>query len=290
MTLVITGASGQLGRRTAELVLEHPDHDELVLVTRRPDSLSDLAARGATVRVGDLESPATLAAAFGGGDRLLLISTDLVGRRLAGHLAAIEAAHAAGIGHVSYTSIADPVPGNPAAVVPDHRATEEALVASGPAWTFLRNALYAEFRLPEARAAIASGELAHNFGTGRHAFVARGDCAAVAAAVLAGGREHDGVAYDITGPELLGGDELAATYSAVGGRPVRAIAVDDETFIGGMVEAGVPRAGAEIAASFGTALRAGYLGEMTTAVERLSARPAVTVEAVLRDSGVGVAE
>jgi NAD(P)H dehydrogenase (quinone) len=290
MTLVITGASGQLGRRTAELVLDDPDHDELVLMTRRPDSLADLAARGATVRAGDFAAPETLPAAFAGGDRLLLISTDVLGTRLAGHLAAIEAARAAGIGHIAYTSIVDPVAGNPAAVVPDHRATEEALAASGLAWTFLRNALYAEFRLPEAQAASARGELRHNFGTARHAFVARGDCAAAAATVLAGGRAHDGVAYDITGPELLGGDELAATYAAVGGRTVRAVPVDDQAFVDEMVAAGVPRAGAEVAASFGTALREGYMGELTAVVRELTGRTAVPLEAVLRDHGVGAAE
>jgi NAD(P)H dehydrogenase (quinone) len=287
MTLVITGAGGQLGRRTAELVLNHPDHDELVLVTRRPDALADLAARGASVRAGDFEAPETLADAFAGGDRLLLISTDAIGRRVAGHLAAIEAARAAGIGQVSYTSIPDPVEGNVAAVVPDHRATEEALAASGMAWTFLRNALYGEFRVSEAQAALARGELTHNFGTGRHAFVSRADCAAAAAAVLAGGPEHDGVAYDITGPELLGGDELAATYAAVGGRPVHAIAVDDETLIDGLVAAGVPRAGAEVAASFGTAVREGYMNELTTVVDRLAGRPPATLESVLRAAGAG---
>jgi NAD(P)H dehydrogenase (quinone) len=282
MTLVITGASGQLGRRTAELVLDHPDHDGLVLVTRRPDGLADLAARGATVRVGDFSAPETLGAAFAGGDRLLLISTDVLGDRLRGHLAAVEAARAAGIQHLAYTSVLDPVADNPAAVVPDHLATEQAITASGLAWTFLRNALYAEFRQSEAEAAIAAGELTHNFATGRHAFVSREDCAATAAAVLAGGPEHDGVAYDVTGPELLGGDELAATYSALGGRAVRAVAVDDEALISGLVAAGVPRAGAEVAASLGAALRAGYMAQLSTVVDRLTGRPAASLESVLR--------
>lgn len=287
MSLVITGAGGQLGRLTTERVLGTPGHDQLVLVTRRPDTLSELAARGAIVRAGDFDDPATLVDAFAGGDRLLLISTDVIGRRVAQHVAAIDAARAAGVRHVSYTSVSDPVDGNVAVVVPDHKATEEALNASGLAWTFLRNALYSEFRAPEAQAAIAHGTFTHNFGDARHAFVSRADCAAAAAAVLGGGDEHDGVAYDITGPALLGGDELATVYSALGGRPVQAVAVDDETEIAGLVAAGLPRAGAEAAASFGTALRAGYLGELTTVVQDLTGRAPADLETVLRAVGVG---
>jgi NAD(P)H dehydrogenase (quinone) len=287
MSLVITGAGGQLGRLTAELVLAASERDELVLVSRRPDTLSELASRGATVRAGDFDDPATLVDAFAGGDRLLLISTDALGRRVGQHVAAIEAAREAGVSHISYTSVSDPVDGNLAAVVPEHKATEEALAASGMTWAFLRNALYSEFRVPEAQAAVAHGEFTHNFGEARHAFVSRADCAAAAAAVLRGGAEHDGVAYDITGPALLGGDELAAIYAAVGGRPVQAKAVDDETEIAGLVAAGIPREGAEVISSFGTAIRAGHLGELTTAVEDLTGRPPADLETVLRAAGVG---
>jgi NAD(P)H dehydrogenase (quinone) len=117
--------------------------------------------------------------------------------------------------------------------------------------------------------------------------VSRADCAAVAAAVLRGGAEHDGVAYDVTGPALLGGEELAAIYGAVGGRPVTATAVDDETEIDDLVAAGLPLEGAEVVASFGTALRAGYLGELTTAVQDLTSRAPADLETVLRAAGVG---
>jgi NAD(P)H dehydrogenase (quinone) len=287
MTLVITGAGGQLGRLVAEGVLAAPAREQVVLVTRRPDTLSELASRGAIVRAGDFDDPGTLPDAFAGGDRLLLISTDAVGRRVAQHVAAIDAARAAGVRHVSYTSVPDPVDANVAAVVPDHKATEEVLATSGLAWTFLRNALYSEFRVPQAQAAIAHGEFTHNFGEAGHAFVSRVDCAAVAAAVLGGGAEHDAVAYDITGPARLGGEALAAIYATVGGRPVTATAVDDETEVAGLIAAGLPRVGAEIAASFGTALRTGYLGELTTVVNDLTGRAPADLETVLRAAGVG---
>ena len=125
MTVLIPGASGKLGRRTAELVLERHDRPELILVTRHPDAIADLARRGAVVRSGDFTDQASLPGAFAGADRMLLISTDAFGEeRLAQHRAAIDAARGAGVRHVAYTSFVNPTASNPAAIVPDHRASE----------------------------------------------------------------------------------------------------------------------------------------------------------------------
>jgi NAD(P)H dehydrogenase (quinone) len=109
MSIVITGASGQLGRLSAELVLDRVPASEVILTTRRPEVLSDLAERRATVRQADFDRPETLAEAFAGGENLLLISTDDLGRRAAQHRAAIEAAREAGVRHVAYTSYLNPV-------------------------------------------------------------------------------------------------------------------------------------------------------------------------------------
>ncbi len=272
MSLVITGASGNLGRRTAELLLGTAGVDaaDVVLVTRNAAALDDLAARGATVRQGDFGDPSTLPAAFAGARRVLIISTDAVGARIAHQQAAIDVAKAAGATLIAYTSIGNPTEGNPAGVVPDHRATEEALKASGVAYTMLRNALYSEYRLPEAQAAIASGQFHHNQGDGVTAYVSREDCAAAAAAVLAGGDEHANKAYDITGPELLGGADLARIYGEAGGTAVAAIAVDDDAFIAGLVAAGVPAAATPLLASFGRAIREGQLAQLSGDVEALT--------------------
>src|SRR4051794_41129378 len=115
----ITGASGQLGRLTTEALLGHVPASDVVLITRDP---SKLDGQSAEVRAGDFGSPETLD--FSGIDRLLLISTDAVGERVAGHKAAIQAAAAAGVKRIVYTSIPNPSHGNPAFVVPDHRETE----------------------------------------------------------------------------------------------------------------------------------------------------------------------
>src|ERR671930_2299563 len=104
MSVIVTGAGGHLGRRVAEQLLERLTPEDLVLVTRRPEALRDFCARGADVRYGDFDDPASLRDAFAGGRRMLLISTDASGRRVRQQRAAIDAARAAGIDHVVFTS------------------------------------------------------------------------------------------------------------------------------------------------------------------------------------------
>jgi NAD(P)H dehydrogenase (quinone) len=230
MGIVITGASGQLGRLTAELVLARVPPSEVTLTTRRPEALSDFVGRGAKVRQADFDRPETLAGAFAGGERLLLISADVVGRRVAQHRAAIEAAREAGVRHVAYTSYLNPVEENPAVITPDHRDTEEALRESGLAWTALRNAFYAEYQIPAGAQAIATGRLVHNNGEGKTAYVSREDCAAAAA-------------------------------------------VDDDTFVEGLTAAGLPEPAARAIATYGRAIREGYIDGTSDAVENLTGRP-----------------
>lgn len=184
MAIAITGASGGLGRSTAERLLQLADPREVVLTTRNPAALADLAARGAQVRRIDFTEPDTFPTAFAGVERLLLISTDAVGARLDQHKAAIAGAAEAGVRHIVYTSVPEPVPGNPALVVPDHAGTEQALRESGLKWTMLRNNLYAHMQVPAIRQMIATGRYVTNTGDGATAYVTREDCAAVAAAVL----------------------------------------------------------------------------------------------------------
>lgn len=257
---------------TAELVLDRVPASEVILTTRWPETLSEFTERGATVRQADFDRSERLAEAFAGGENLLLISTTDLGRRAAQHRAAIEAARDAGVRHVAYTSYLNPVEENPAAVTPSHRDTEEALRESGLAWTALRHAFYAEYQVPAGAQAIATGRLIHNNGGGKTAYVSREDCAAAAAAVLTT-EGHEGKAYDITGPEPLDQSDVAALLSEVSGRPVEAVAVDDEAFIQGLTAAGVQEPAARGIASYGKAIREGFLGEASEAVENLTGRP-----------------
>src|SRR6185503_6766311 len=162
MKLIITGGSGQLARRAAELLLANIAPQDLIVTTRTPVALRSLAERGVLVRQADFAAPQTLRQAFAGGECMLLVSATDLGLRTAQHQGAIDAAKAAGVRHVVYTSGLRPEPPNPAVVAPSHNATERALMQSGMGWTILRNSLYADYQIPEATQAIAVGVLIHN--------------------------------------------------------------------------------------------------------------------------------
>ena len=278
---LISGASGQLGRLTAELLLAAGA--EPVLVTRTPEAVADLDCK---TRFGDYREPDSLHHAYADAERLLLISGSDLETRTEQHRAAIAAAAAVGVRHVVYTSGLNPEPPNPAVISPSHHATEQALATSGLGWTVLRGSLYSEYQVPEAASAIAAGTLTHNRGDGQIAYVSRADCAAVAAAVLTGSG-HEGRVYDVTGPELFTARELAMLYGELGGREVRDDALDDEAFTELLADAfgGTDdehgRYGAELVASFGRSIREGYMASRSDVVERLTGRPPRTLRSVL---------
>jgi NAD(P)H dehydrogenase (quinone) len=282
--LLVTGASGALGRRTTELLLEICPPGELTLVTRTPDALGDLAERGVEVRFGDFAEPESLPAAFAGGKRMLLISAPDIEARAGQHAMAIRAAQAAGVRHIVYTSALNPEPLNPAVIATSHYATECALAASDLAWTVLRNSLYAEYQVAEAVKALAAGTLEHNRGTGRIAYVSREDCAAAAAAVLltAG---HEEQVYDVTGPDLYSADELAVLYGELGGRNVEAVSLGDDEFVDRLQGGGGAdehaRYGARVVASLGRSVREGYMAVCSDTVATLTRRPARTLRSVV---------
>lgn len=280
MTIAITGASGQLGRLVADQLLDTVDPAEVVLLTRDPAKLADYAARGADVRAADFDKPDELVEAFAGVERVLLISTDVVGARVEGHRAAIDAAGKAGVRHIAYTSVPEPTPDNPAGVVPDHAATEEALRESGLAWTMLRNNLYADMQVDSVAQAAGSGQLVTNVGDGGAAYVTRADCAAVAVGVLTG-EGHEGKAYDVTGPQAYTAADLAELAGQQSGKPVEVVHVDDEAYTAGLVSAGLPDFIAPLLTSFGTATRLGKLAAVTDVVEQVGGRKPTPLSALI---------
>jgi NAD(P)H dehydrogenase (quinone) len=283
MSIVVTGASGQLGRLVTQDLLERVPPAELVLVTRHPEALEDFAARGVDVRRGDFDDPGSLAGAFAGAEKALVISTglDALGRRVAQHRAAIEAALAAGVRHLVYTSISNPVEGNPQGTVTDeNRETEDLLRASAPAWTILRNGIYAEVQVAPGSLAVAHGKIYTNAGEGRMRPVSRRDCAAAAAAVLTTDG-HEGQIYDITGPDSISQSDLAALLAEVGGRAIKVHNVNDRILTWGMTKAGMPKPIARQIADFGKAIREGYYDVTESAVERLTGQPPRSLREVL---------
>lgn len=272
--LLVTGASGHLGRRVVELLLESPDRRgrKLVALTRSPEKLAELAARGVDVRAADFDHPATLAAAFAGVERALIISTDALdppGRRLAQHSAAVQAARAAGVRHAVYTSLIRPDPESPIRLAPDHWGTETALRESGIGYTVLRNSMYTDYLLMGLPHALATGQLVNAYGDGAVSYVTREDCARAAAAALAAPFEGTAV-LDVTGPAALTQAELASIASDVTGKPLKYVAVDAETATQNLQRAGLPRPIAELLISFEVAGTRGRLAVVSSAVRELT--------------------
>lgn len=270
--LLVTGAGGQLGRRVVELLLEAGATD-VVATSRDPSKLADLAARGVDVRKADFDDPASLATAFAGVERLLLISTDALGQpgqRIAQHRAAVAAAVVAGIKHIAYTSAPSPQPQAEGGVLDDHFWTEQAIIASGLDWTLLRHNLYAETILMGAGQAVASGQLfTATAGQGR-SYVTREDCARVDACALltATGPQI----LDVSGPEAVTQDQLAALLSEVSARPVAHVALSADQLRAGLTAAGLPPFLAGLLVDFDVAASQGYHAVLAPTVKALTGR------------------
>jgi NAD(P)H dehydrogenase (quinone) len=281
-TIAIAGASGQLGRRVVELLLEQVEPGRVLAITRHPDRLAGLAAQGVRVAAGDFAQPAALAQTLAGVERLLLISTDQVGpARVELHKNAIGAAQRAGVGHITYTSAINPST-SPLAFIREHGATEEAIQASGLPYTFLRNNLYTEILLRVAPQAIATGELRNAAGDGAIGFVSREDCARAAAAVLAAPAQER-VVYEITGPAAVTYAAIARDLSTISGREVRYIPLSPEEAQQGLLAAGLPQPAAESLVAIDRAMAQGAFHVVSSAVYDLTgALPASVYETLAR--------
>ena len=242
MSIVVTGASGLFGRATVAGLLERMPAGEIIAMTRQPAKLADMAAKGVDVRQGDFDDPDSLERAFAGAQKMLLISASLVGKRIPQHRNAIEAAAAAGVEHVIYTSyVGRGDDQNASLAVSDHRGTEKLLRESGRRWTVLRNTQYTEAVI-EAQAphALRTGRWIACAGDGRMAQVTREDCVACAIAVLTT-PGHEDVVYNITGPELMSFRDIAAVISEIAERPIEYVVVDDEGMYAFFDSLGIPR-------------------------------------------------
>ncbi len=270
-TLLVTGAGGKLGRLVVERLLAQGR--KVIAASRDTARLADLAARGAELRRADFDDPASLAAAFAGVDRVLLVSTDELarpGRRLAQHTAAVKAAAEAGVKHVVYTSMPNPEPGSPIPFAPDHYGTEQALAASPLGWTVLRNSWYAEnLLLGTLQHAAATGQWYSAAGDGKVNYVTRADCAAAAAGALANPPAGNTI-LTVTGPEALTTAEIVAKVAAVAGKPVAVVPVEEAAIAAGLKAAGLPDPYPAVLATFDTNTRIGKADVLTDAVEQLS--------------------
>jgi NAD(P)H dehydrogenase (quinone) len=230
--IIVSGASGQLGGLVVEELLAlGVEPENLILVSRTPDELARYAAMGASTRFGDFTEPESLPTAYAGGTRLLLISLNTRGNpntrvateRVELQRTAIEAAVAAGVRHIVYTSFVD-AERNVSPIAVDHRATEADLRESGVAWTSLRNQWYADGIVGDAARMIQEGRAVVRAGDPGTAYVTREDCAAAAAAVLTS-EGHENRIYEITGPALIRRSDVAEAVGALAGVDIEVVEV-----------------------------------------------------------------
>ena len=273
---IVTGASGQLGSQVIENLLAQ-GAEPLVAITRTPEKLAALLGRGVDVRAGDFNNPATLGAAFAGGGRLLIISTDDLepGKRLAAHRNAIAAAQDAGVSHIVYTSLTNPDESSPITFAADHRETEALIKQTGIPHTILRNCLYADLLLQSGQQAINAGALYAAAGEGKAGYVTREDCARAAAAALLS--ETGSTLRDITGPEAVGHAEIAAILSKVSGKKIPYVSITRDALVEAMVKNGLPEFVADVFSSFDVAIAAENLDVASHEVEKLTGQKAESV-------------
>ncbi|MEE4489657.1 SDR family oxidoreductase [Streptomyces sp. BE230] len=271
MSIVVTGATGELGRLVVEQLLTTVPADGIAAVVRDKEKAAGLAARGVELRIADYSHPETLAGAFRAGDRVLLISGSEVGSRVAQHTAVIDAAKAAGVAQLAYTGVL----GGPDAdfqLAAEHKVTEQLILDSGLPYTFLRNGWYTENYTANLAPVLAHGAVVANAGEGRVASATRADYAAAAAAVLTG-EGHLGKAYELSGDVAWSLAEYAAEIAKASGKEIVyknvPAAVHQEILVG----AGLPEAFAAILTDVDEGIQRGLLARTDGDLARLIGRP-----------------
>lgn len=281
MTILVTGATGQLGRLVIDSLLERgAEPSSIVAGVRDLTKASDIAARGVRTAVVDYDRADTIAAALEGVDSVLLISGSEVGRRTAQHQAVIDAAKAAGVGKLVYTS-APKAPTSDLVLAPEHKATEELIAASGIPAVILRNNWYTENYAGDLAQARETGVVAASVGDGRVASASRKDFADAAAVVLLEDG-HLGQAYELGGDVAWTYDELAAAIAEVIGSPVEYRALTAEEHAAALESAGLDAGTVGFVTALDAGIRDGALADTDGTLARLIGRPTTPLVEGLR--------
>ena len=277
--IVVTGATGQLGRLVIQALLKTQPASEIVAAVRSPEKAADLAALGVQVRRADYNEPATLDAAFEGADKLLLISSSEIGRRAVQHRAAIEAAKRSGVELIGSTSVlhADTTPLGLAA---EHRETEAALRASAVPFVLLRNGWYTENYTRSLAPALEHGAILGSAGNGKIASAARADYAEAAAIVMT----RDGQAgrvYELAGDTAYTLADLAAEVTRQSGKKVEYRNLSEPEYKEALIEVGLPEAVAELLSDSDTGASKGALFDDGHQLSQLLGRSTTPLAAVV---------
>ncbi|PRX50248.1 NAD(P)H dehydrogenase (quinone) [Prauserella shujinwangii] len=276
--IVVTGATGQLGRLALAALRERVPDTEVVAAVRNPAKAADL---GVEVREADYDRPETLPSAFAGADRVLFISGSEVGRRVPQHAAVVVAAKEAGAGHLVYTS-APKADTSPLILAPEHRETERIIRESGLPFTFLRNNWYTENYEQNIRQAAETGVYLGSAGEGRVASAPRADYAEAAAVVLTSAG-HEGRVYELSGDTAWSYADLAAEISAAAGREVGYRDVSPEEHRAALASAGLPDAVVDLVVGLDADTRQGLLAGTTGELKALLGRPTTPLADSVRE-------
>ncbi|WP_312664637.1 SDR family oxidoreductase [Pantoea sp. CTOTU49201] len=278
--IAITGATGQLGRLVINELLKKVPASEIIAAVRSPEKAADLQALGVTLRAADYSKPETLQSAFAGVDKLLLISSSEVGQREAQHKAVIDAAKAAGVGFIAYTSLlhADT---SPLGLGVEHRATEAQLKASGIPFALLRNGWYTENYAASIAPALAHHAFIGAVGEGRIASAARVDYAAAAAEVISRD-DQAGKVYELAGDDSYTLAQFSAEIAKQSGEQVDYINLPQAEFAAALKGAGLPDGLSEMLADSDAGAEKGGLFDDSHTLSKLIGRATTPYAEVIK--------
>ena len=258
--ILVTGATGGLGRAIVENLLKTTSPNQLAVLVRDPAKAADLQAQGVAVQQGDYTDYDSLVRAFSGVDKVLLVSGNDIPNRVPQHTNVINAAKEAGVKHLVYTSAQRKTEDGSSAVTfvtAAHVATEKLLKASGLTYTILKNALYLEV-LPQFMGpqVLETGTIYLPAGTGKGSFASRADMGAAAAAVLTG-PGHENQTYEIAGAASYSFTDVAQVLSELSGKQVQYVSPAPDEFNAQLTQAGVPAQGVQFATAFSQGIAQG---------------------------------
>jgi NAD(P)H dehydrogenase (quinone) len=274
MSIVVTGATGHLGRFVIEGLLEKVPADQITALVRDEAKAAGFAARGVKIAVADYNAPETFDGVFSAGDKVLLISGNEFDKgRVGQHKVVLDAAKAAGVALLAYTS----APGSlSAALADDHRGTEAAILESGVTYALLRNGWYNENYTENLAPVLEHGAVVQAAGEGKVSSASRADYAAAAVAVLTG-EGHENKTYELGGDTAWGFAEYAAEVAKQTGKEIAYSPVSVEVFTGILTGAGLPEPLAATIAGVDASVEKGELVVTSGDLSRLTGRPTTPI-------------
>ena len=284
-SILVTGASGQLGRSVIGHLLKAIPASRIIALVRDPEKVKDLSAKGVGVRIGSYDDPVSLVQAFQGVETLFFVSASDLEKRVPQHKNVVDAAKQAGVRYVVYTSFQrkNETATSPIAFVAEaHLRTEEWLRASGMTYTFLKNTLYMDM-LPMfiGDQVLQTGTVYLPAGEGKGAYLTREDMAEIGARVLLT-PGHENKEYDVTGESSLTVADIAALIGAASGKKIQYVSPPADEFKKTLLGAGVPEMMVNIVTAFSVAIGQGEFEKTNPAVSTLLGRAPVSVAQYLK--------